>query len=72
MNPISFLEALWDDIRGKDANGRNANFKKQYSAIVLLLSSLLAVGLTVLFPPWGAVSFLLPARKLHLHLTNNF
>lgn len=72
MNPGSFLSALWDDILGKDANGRNATFKKQYSAIMVVLTTALAIGLTAAFPPWGAVSFLLPARKLYLHRTNTF
>lgn len=72
MKPLEFLSALWDDITGKDANGRDAETKKRYSTIMVWLTLALAIALSVVVFPYGLVGWLLFARKLQLHLTNTF
>ena len=71
-NVPEFLKALWDDITGKDANGREANFKEWYSSVLLWVLGGLALGSLFIHPAISVGLGIIWARKFWLHLRNTF
>ena len=73
---VWFLKYLWNDITGKDSEGRTAEEKKAYNLDMLYVSGVLALLgglLTTGFYGVGAIpGALLFARKLTLRFTNTF
>lgn len=72
MNPIEFVRALFDDLTGKDANGRSADEKRAYSYGVMALLAAAAVGAVFVWPPLAVVPGAVLARKIWLHRSNQF
>lgn len=72
MNLPEFFSALIDDITGKDANGRTAEQKKQYSEMIIAVLAVATIVLGLTFPLGAAVTGLILARKIWLHFTNTF
>lgn len=71
-NVPEFLKALWDDIRGKNANGRSASFKEWYSYTLLWVIGAAAFGFLFILPHISVVLGILWAYKFWLHLRNTF
>lgn len=71
-NLVEFIKALWNDIIGKDANGRDADFKKWYSRIMVYFTLVLTFVLGIVLYPWGFLFGLVFVRKLWLDMTNRF
>ena len=71
-NVPEFLKALWDDIRGKDANGRSASFKEWYSYTLLSVIGGGAFAFLFIFPPISIGLAVVWAYKFWLHLRNTF
>lgn len=72
MKPAQFVSALWDDIIGKDANGRTAEEKIAYINTLIVLLAAATAGSLFVFPlaaiPFGGVL----AWKVKIRLTNTF
>lgn len=72
MSPVDFLSALWDDITGKDANGRSAKEKRQYVILLIVLLMIVTTILGVVFWPAAIVTGIICLWKIKIHLTNTY
>lgn len=72
MNLGKFLSALVDDITGKDANGRNADEKRNYMVTMLWLLAGLTVIAAVTIPVVAIIPGAIFLWKLKIHLTNTY
>lgn len=69
---MNFIKALIDDITGKDANGRNAKDKKQYSFMIITLLAAATIATAMFAGPVAIVPGAILAWKIKLHVTNEF
>lgn len=72
MNISEFFSALADDITGKDANGRTAQQKKEYSTMLIAVLAVATGVLAFTFPIAAVGTGVILARKIQLHFTNTF
>jgi uncharacterized membrane protein len=73
LTPSEFVKALVDDLTGADANGRTADEKKAYMAMLMGLLAIGAVAGLAVGGPLGALPCaVLLGIKAWIHLRNTY